>query len=482
MRIMLKFISLIFILMIGASPTVAQQDNPLGVSFYGSFLHTTKVPNALFFFSDIEENDSFELRKAIRNHDIDILVLSSRGGSVWEGLNMAGIVFDKGLKTYIPEQGIGGPGDCASACSFIFFGGSSRIADGKLGVHQFYSGSAKLSAEIGKTQRNAQFTVSEIIGFLNEFSTPPFVFERMFQQQEMYYFNESELTDITRIQDPISKKEIDEISQFIRSFNVEVEKLIEKDLNPKENVVKLPPKLEAPAKPRVAPTTIITKTMPEEQIIKNVQIQLNRLNCGAGYADGVIGIKTRGALERYANSKGVRISEASLKDQNFLNELKRSNTRCKLRYRNLICPNPKPEIIRGHPYGLVKLVIYDFTTSTVSPKIADPKASQRVKIEYCITKDGDTECKTELFEKTVDWGDRWDHYSFTSRNITYQKVGAKPTKTVYGATRRDIPNVTYFYHSDSAYLDVYKKGPHGISVATYGNASYKTKKGHCYIK
>jgi len=37
----------------------------------------------------------------------------------------------------------------------MFFGGSTRIADGKLGVHQFYSGSAKQSAEIGKTQRNA---------------------------------------------------------------------------------------------------------------------------------------------------------------------------------------------------------------------------------------------------------------------------------------------------------------------------------------
>jgi len=68
---------------------------------------------------------------------------------------MAEIIYDKGLKNYIPQQGINDEGNCASACSFMFFGGSTRIADGKLGVHQFYSGSAKQSAEIGKTQRNA---------------------------------------------------------------------------------------------------------------------------------------------------------------------------------------------------------------------------------------------------------------------------------------------------------------------------------------
>jgi len=83
-------------------PLYAESENRLGIRLYGSFLYTDTVPNALFFFSDIEKNDSFELRKALRNHDIDTLVLSSRGGSVWEGLNMAGIIHDKGLTTYVP--------------------------------------------------------------------------------------------------------------------------------------------------------------------------------------------------------------------------------------------------------------------------------------------------------------------------------------------------------------------------------------------
>jgi ATP-dependent protease ClpP protease subunit len=174
------------------------------LSFYGSFLHSENIPSALFLFGDIEKLDGFEFRKALRNHKISLIVLSSPGGLVWEGLSIAGIVHDKGLNTYIPKNSLKGQGICASACSFMFFAGKNRAASGKLGVHQFYSGDSEKKAEVGDTQKAAQFTVSEIIGFLNEFETPPWVFERMFQQSEMYYFKESELlqleTETTELQ------------------------------------------------------------------------------------------------------------------------------------------------------------------------------------------------------------------------------------------------------------------------------------------
>ena len=78
----------------------------------------------------------------------------------------------------------------------MFFAGESRTAKGDLGVHQFYSGKASDEEKIRATQKRAQFTVSEIIGFLNEFETPPWVFERMFQQKDMYYFKENELSQL----------------------------------------------------------------------------------------------------------------------------------------------------------------------------------------------------------------------------------------------------------------------------------------------
>ena len=189
-----------------------------GLNYYGGFIHTDRLPNTLFFFSDIRKDDSFEFRKALRVHDIELIVLSSPGGSVIEGLQTAGIIHDKNLKTYIPKQSLYGSGNCASACSFMFFAGKTRSAEGNLGVHQFYSGKASDEAEIGATQKKAQFTVSEIIGFLNEFETPPWVFERMFQQKEMYYFKESELLQLETEVSEETTARYEKAEKFISDF------------------------------------------------------------------------------------------------------------------------------------------------------------------------------------------------------------------------------------------------------------------------
>ena len=159
----------------------------------------------MFFFDNIERNDNFEFRKALRNHNVNLIILSSPGGSVWEGLSIAGIINDKGLNVYVPKSSVKGDGNCASACSFMFFAGETRNVEGKLGVHQFLSKDSKKKKEVGDIQKTAQFTVSEIIGFLNEFETPAWVYERMFQQSEMYYFKETELVQLeTEVSDELS--------------------------------------------------------------------------------------------------------------------------------------------------------------------------------------------------------------------------------------------------------------------------------------
>jgi peptidoglycan hydrolase-like protein with peptidoglycan-binding domain len=180
-------------------------EKEFGLSLYGSFLHSEKVPNALFFFDKIEQNDNFEFRKALRNHDVDLIVLSSPGGLVWEGLSIAGIINDKGFNVYVPKSSVKGDGNCASACSFMFFAGATRNVEGKLGVHQFLSKDSKKKEEVGDIQKTAQFTVSEIIGFLNVFETPAWVYERMFQQSDMYYFKETELVQLeTEVSDELA--------------------------------------------------------------------------------------------------------------------------------------------------------------------------------------------------------------------------------------------------------------------------------------
>lgn len=156
---------------------------------YGSYRHYETLPNVLFLVGKIEDGDSFELRRAMRDFEIDLVVTASPGGSVYEGLQMASIINDKNIATYIPEDA-----NCESSCANIFLGGTKRMALGELGVHQFFSASPDADVQARKdiTTAVTQYTTSEIIGILNEFDTPPFVYEKMFATTEIYYLRGAE--------------------------------------------------------------------------------------------------------------------------------------------------------------------------------------------------------------------------------------------------------------------------------------------------
>ncbi|MCL1630307.1 hypothetical protein M3N55_16490 [Roseibaca sp. V10] len=188
-------VTIVFILFASA---LRAEEEPARLSLYGSFLHSAAAPHVLFFFSDIEENDAFELRRALRNHEIKLVVLLSSGGSVWESLIMAGILFDRGIDTYVPD--IYHNGGCYSACAFMFFAGQNSLAVGDLAVHQVGSYDPDLDdlkRRQAETQQATQFTTSEIIGFLNEFNTPPWVFEKMFRSRAFYHFSDEEKQELS---------------------------------------------------------------------------------------------------------------------------------------------------------------------------------------------------------------------------------------------------------------------------------------------
>lgn len=177
---MKRFILLLFTLFYS---TICHAEN------FGSFFYYNEAPNVLFLTDEIKAGDSFELRRALRYHKIDLIVTSSPGGNVYEGLQIASIINDKNLATYVPDAA-----DCASACSMVFLGGVHRVAVGELGVHQFYSSSQTASDPERQDLTTAltQYTTGEIIGILNEFNTPPFVYEKMLSTIDMYYFSQSE--------------------------------------------------------------------------------------------------------------------------------------------------------------------------------------------------------------------------------------------------------------------------------------------------
>ncbi len=161
--------------------------NPENYSVSGNIFVFEDIPNVGWVIGEILPDDYFHLRKMVREHDIHTFVLDSPGGDLYESLYMAAVIHDRGIQTYIPAEGY-----CESACANLFFAGASRLSNGALGVHQFSTDGNQ------EDEEETQLTVSDVISFLNEFETPPVVYERMFVSPDMYYFSSSETNEINR--------------------------------------------------------------------------------------------------------------------------------------------------------------------------------------------------------------------------------------------------------------------------------------------
>ena len=198
-----KLTRLVLLCLAFLSTGLAAQENKFSLSSYGDefssepdkFFYFNNLDGVLFLNGTIEKGMYTNFRQAITENKIHTIVLNSLGGNVEEGLNIAGTVFDKGIKTYIPKGY-----ECFSACSFIFLAGSERFALGELGVHQaaFSDDVSKEKAAIGAVTTVSQLTTADILLRLGEFNTPRFVEQRMLRTapEDMYIFNEKELNKI----------------------------------------------------------------------------------------------------------------------------------------------------------------------------------------------------------------------------------------------------------------------------------------------
>ncbi|WP_435229383.1 hypothetical protein ACMAZE_11890 [Pseudopelagicola sp. nBUS_20] len=91
----------------GASISFADENR------YGSFILNIDIPDTLFSKDKIKSDYSFQLRKPLRNHDSQNIVLASPIESYQDGLQMAGMIFDKELRTIIPRGGY-----CSFVCAY----------------------------------------------------------------------------------------------------------------------------------------------------------------------------------------------------------------------------------------------------------------------------------------------------------------------------------------------------------------------------
>lgn len=130
--------------------------------------------NAAYIFRDILNN----------NPQVDTVLLSSGGGYVSVGLDIAEIIHSRGLATWIPSDL-----ECSSICSVIFLAGRSRMVQGKLGVHQVAFGF--------ESNKVAQTSAGDMITALNKYGVSPRLFERFLQTppEKMYYLRLNDVID-----------------------------------------------------------------------------------------------------------------------------------------------------------------------------------------------------------------------------------------------------------------------------------------------
>lgn len=168
----------------GTAMVSAQAQQTAEFLRYGPFFFFPEKPEMLIYTGQVGANDLLNLKKALReNPTVSTLILSDNpGGLVHIGLVIAEEVYERGLNTYIPPEKY-----CASACSFVFFAGKNRIADGRLGVHQISA--PELSGE------QAQFGVSDIVATLPKYGVSADVLGIMFSTpaKDMYYFTPQEV-------------------------------------------------------------------------------------------------------------------------------------------------------------------------------------------------------------------------------------------------------------------------------------------------
>jgi len=245
--------------------------DPLHVTKYGKTRHTALLPKVIFFIGKIEDRDEQDFRRAVRSHDVDTVVLLSDGGLINNGLELANIIFDNNLTTYIPARET-----CASACSFMFFAGNPKVAHGRLGVHQFYVEDDKEKVEIGKVQKGTQGLVARIITNLTDFGTPPSVFSKMFSTSEMHFFSETEKRSFSD-SNKISPETVTRINEVLLYSRVEL-------------------------------NDVVLNGMPQEVKSRLIQLELLRIGCMQGPVDGIKGEATTAAIQLLSSKKDSNLS------------------------------------------------------------------------------------------------------------------------------------------------------------------------------
>nr|WP_257167216.1 hypothetical protein [Bradyrhizobium sp. SRS-191] len=133
----------------------------------------------------------------------DVVLLSSPGGNLEQGVLMGEIIRAHGLATavgVVDKDGRIRPGFCASACVFTFAGGQTRYGiDGSaLGVHRFTS-AAEGNDAVADTQR----VTGAILGYVTRMGISSQVIETMSETRDIRWLDPQEAEAMKLVTAPL---------------------------------------------------------------------------------------------------------------------------------------------------------------------------------------------------------------------------------------------------------------------------------------
>ncbi len=153
------------------------------ITEFAPFRYDTERPEVLELAGAIGIRTGVLFKLALAEFpEVTTLSLASGGGSIYVALPAAYDVRAAGLKTTIPEGET-----CASSCTYLFFAGVERSAEGRLGVHRIDIGTDSLTA--------GQVTLGDIFKAFEDFGVPTPVISRMMRTptESMYLYDPLEM-------------------------------------------------------------------------------------------------------------------------------------------------------------------------------------------------------------------------------------------------------------------------------------------------
>lgn len=295
-----KLLAILACVFVGAGVVQADQDETSIriVDVQGSLVLSSTSEGALILglVGSITSGMVSDFLNITRNRDVDLMILDSPGGNLDAGIAIAEFVSLREMNTWV-----GTDASCASACSLIFFAGHERLLEGRLGVHQYQTVAGQADDESAAQER-----IGRLLELLNSFDTPPMAVEKLAVTKPscMYWFGPEHAAMVKRGADASLER---------------IEGTLE--------CVDVPETEPAPTASRVPAPAPQTPDVSIREVRRLVQEQLNRLGCSVGAADGLIGPRSRAALERFSEERSIPYNVANFDSRTFFLEISAINAR-----------------------------------------------------------------------------------------------------------------------------------------------------------